>query len=94
MSTTGTRPLDTSDTPLTVETDLNRGRTRHLFISPAANGFQQHAAEGYPAKLVTVSAAPMATMDFTLEGPIGDGKREIAVQGGALHVDWTFARGR
>jgi hypothetical protein len=36
----------------------------------------------------------MATMDFTLEGPIGDGKREVAVQGGILQVDWTFSRGR
>jgi hypothetical protein len=36
----------------------------------------------------------MATMDFTLEGPIGDGKREVAVQGGILQVEWTFSRGR
>lgn len=94
VSTTGTRPLETSDTPLTVETDLNRARTRYLFISPSADGFQQHAAEGYPAKLVSASAAPMATMDFTLEGPIGDGKQEVTVEGGKLNVDWTFIRGR
>ena len=94
VKTTGTRPVDTSDTPLTVETDLNRARTRYLFISPSTNGFQQEAAEGYPAKLVAASAAPMATIDFTLEGPIGDGKREVAVQGGTLWVEWTFTRGR
>jgi hypothetical protein len=33
-------------------------------------------------------------MDFTLEGPIGGGKQEIAVEGGRLYVDWTFTRGR
>ncbi|MEQ1580614.1 MAG: hypothetical protein ABL964_08485 [Steroidobacteraceae bacterium] len=94
VRTTGTRPLSTGDTPLTVETDLNRARTRYMFVSPSTDGFQQEAAQGDPAKLVAASAAPMATMDFTLEGPIGDGKREIAVQGGILQVDWTFTRGR
>jgi hypothetical protein len=94
VRTTGTRPLRTGDTPLTVETDLNRARTRYMFISPSTDGFQQEAAPGYEAKLVKASAAPMATMDFTLEGPIGDGKREIAVQGGVQQVEWTFSRGR
>jgi hypothetical protein len=94
VRTTGTRPLRTGDTPLTIETDLNRARTRYMFISPSTDGFQQEAAPGYPAKVVKASAAPMATMDFTLEGPIGDGKREVAVQGGVLQVDWTFSRGR
>lgn len=92
VHTTGTRPLSTADTPLTVETDLNRARTRYLFITPSTDGFQQEAVKGYEAKLVAASAAPMATMDFTLEGPIGDGKREVAVQGGKLWVDWTFKR--
>jgi hypothetical protein len=94
VHTRGTRPLRTADTPLTVETDLNRARTRYLFISPSTDGFQQEAAEGYPAKLVPASAAPKATMDFTLEGPIGDGHRVEKVQGGTLQVDWTFTRGR
>ena len=94
VRTTGTRPLKTSDTPLTVETDLNRARTRYMFITPSTDGFQQEAAPGYEAKLVKASAAPMATMDFTLEGPIGGGKREVAVQGGTLQVEWTFSRGR
>lgn len=92
VRTAGTRPLRTPDTPLTVETDLNRARTRYLFITPSTDGFQQEAAEGYEAKLVAASAAPMATMDFTLEGPIGGGEREVAVQGGILHVAWTFTR--
>lgn len=92
VRTKGTRPLKTGDTPLTVETDLNRGRTRYMFISPSTEGFQQEAAPGYPAKLVPASAAPTATMDFTLEGPIGGGKREVAVKGGKLSVDWTFTR--
>ena len=94
IHTTGTRPLKTGDTPLTIETDLNRARTRYLFITPSTGGFQQEAARGDAAKLVEASAAPMATMDFTLEGPIGDGKREVAVQGGKLWVDWVFTRGR
>lgn len=94
VHTRGTRPLSTADTPLTVETDLNRARTRYLFIAPSTHGFQQEAAEGYPAKLVTASAAPTATMDFTLEGPIGNGKRIVQVQGGTLQVEWTFTRGR
>jgi hypothetical protein len=94
IHTTGTRPLKTGDTPLTIETDLDRARTRYLFIAPSTGGFQQEAARGDAAKLVEASAAPMATMDFTLEGPIGDGKREVAVQGGKLWVDWVFTRGR
>ena len=94
VRTRGTRPLSTADTPLTVETDLNRARTRYLFITPSTDGFQQEAAEGYEAKLVSASAAPMATMDFTLEGPIGGGNREIAVEGGMVYVVWTFTRGR
>jgi hypothetical protein len=36
----------------------------------------------------------MATMDFTLEGPIGDGKREVAVQGGRVWIEWVLTRGR
>lgn len=94
VRTSGTQQLSTGDTPLTVETDLNRARTRYLFVSPSADGFQQHEAEGYPAKLISASSAPQATMDFTLEGPIGGGKQEIAVEGGRLYVDWTFTRGR
>ncbi len=94
IHTTGTRPLETGDTPLTIETDLLRARTRYLFISPSTGGFVEEAARGDAAKLVAASAAPMATLDFTLEGPIGDGKREIAVQGGKVWVDWVFTRGR
>jgi hypothetical protein len=94
IPTTGTRPLRTGDTPLTIETDLHRGRTRYLFIAPSTSGFVQAAARGDAEKVVSASAAPMATMDFTLEGPIGDGKREIAVQGGRVWVDWVFTRGR
>lgn len=92
VRTTGTRPLTTADTPLTIETDLNRARTRYLFVTPSTDGFQQEAARGYEAKLVAASAAPMATMDFTLEGPIGSGRGELAVQGGVVQVDWTFTR--
>ena len=94
IPTTGTRPLKTGDTPLTIETDLNRARTRYMFLSPSTSGFVQAAARGDAAKVVSASAAPMATMDFTLEGPIGDGKREIAVQGGRVWIEWVFTRGR
>jgi hypothetical protein len=94
VRTSGTRQLSTGDIPLTVETDLNRARTRFMFLSPSAEGFQQHEAEGYPAKLVAAGSAPMATMDFTLEGPIDGGSQEIKVEGGLLNVDWTFTRER
>jgi hypothetical protein len=94
IPTTGTRPLSTADTPLTIETDLNRARTRYMFVTPSTDGFVQAAARGDAAKVVSASAAPMATMDFTLEGPIGDGKREIAVQGGKVWIEWVFTRGR
>lgn len=94
IPTTGTRPLKTGDTPLTIETDLNQARTRYLFLSPSTSGFVQAAARGDAAKVVSAAAAPMATMDFTLEGPIGDGKREVAVQGGKVWIDWVFTRGR
>jgi len=93
VHTRGVRPLSTGDTPLTVETDLQRGRTRYMFIAPSTDGFQQEAAPGYSdATLVAASAAPMATLDITLEGPIGDGKHEFAVAGGVVQVDWTFTR--
>jgi hypothetical protein len=94
IPTTGTRPLSTADTPLTIETDLNRARTRYMFIAPSADGFVQAAARGDAAKLVSASAAPVATLDFTLEGPIGGGKREIAVPGGKVWVEWAVTRGR
>ncbi len=94
VRTSGTQQVSTGDTPLTVETDLNRARTRYMFLSPSADCFQQHEAEGYPAKLVSATSAPLATMDITLEGPIGGGSKEIVVEGGLLYVDWTFSRGR
>lgn len=94
IPTTGTQPLSTGDTPLTIETDLNRARTRYMFVTPSTGGFVQAAARGDAAKLVSASAAPMATMDFTLEGPIGDGKREVAVQGGKVWIEWVLTRGR
>jgi|GEM_PF-2676181 len=95
VHTAGTRPLSTAATPLTVETDLNGARTRYLFITPSTDGFAQEAVEGYEAaKFVAASATPMATMDITREGPIGDGREEIAVHGGTVQVDWTFTRGR
>lgn len=93
VRTTGTQPLSTGDTPLTVETDLGRTRTRYMFIAPSTGGFQQEASASGPARLVPASAAPMARLDFTLDGPIGDGKQEVAVEGGTLQVDWTFSRG-
>lgn len=94
VRTSGTRSFSLGDIPFTIETDLNRGRTRYMFISPSADGFQQQEAPGYPAKLASASALPMAAMDVALEGPIGDGKHEIAVEGGRVYVDWTFTRGR
>ncbi len=91
--THGTRPFSTADAPLTIETDLNKGRTRYLFITPNADGFQQDAVKGYEdAKLVAATAAPMATMDITLAGPIGGGRRKFSVEGGTVRVDWTFRR--
>jgi hypothetical protein len=94
IPTTGTRPLTTADAPLTIETDLNRARTRYLFITPDADGFVRAGEPGRGPSLVRASAAPMATLDFTLEGPIGGGEREIAVPGGKVRVRWTLTRGR
>lgn len=94
VHTTGTQTFDTSDTPLTVETDLNRARTRYMFLVPHAEGFRQEAIENYiEGRLVPASAAPMPTLDITREGPIGDGKDEIPVQGGVVQIEWTFSRG-
>jgi hypothetical protein len=94
IPTTGTRSLTTADAPLTIETDLNRARTRYLFITPSADGFVRAGEPGREASLVRASAAPMATLDFTLDGPIGNGEREIAVPGGKVRVKWTLTRGR
>lgn len=92
LRTTGTRPLRTPDTPMNVETDLGRARTRYLFIAPDTDGFHREAAPPAKASLVRASAAPMAALDFTLEGPIGGGVREVAVPGGSVRVEWTFSR--
>jgi len=93
VHTTGVRPLHTGDTPLTIETDLNQGRTRYLFVTPGTDGFEQLAVEGYEeARLVAAAAAPMGTMDITKEGPIQSGTHAFDVDGGVLQVDWTFNR--
>jgi hypothetical protein len=94
IPTTGTRPLDTADAPLTIETDLNRARTRYRFVTPDADGFEWAGEPGREPSLVRASAAPLATLDFTLEGPIGGGEREIAVPGGKVWVAWVLTRGR
>jgi hypothetical protein len=93
VHTTGVRPLSTADAPLTVETDLNRSRTRYMFITPSTDGFEQLAVKGYQeGKLVAAAAAPMATMDITKKGPIGSGLHAFDVEGGVLQVDWSFKR--
>lgn len=93
VHTNGVRPLRTADTPLTVETDLNRARTRYMFVTPSTDGFEQLAVKGYQeGKLVAAAAAPMATMDITKEGPIGSGLHAFDVEGGVLQVDWSFKR--
>ena len=93
VHTTGVRPLQTGDTPLTIETDLNRGRTRYLFVTPSTDGFEQLAVKGYQeGKLVAATAAPMATMDITKNGVIGSGLHAFDVEGGVLQVDWAFKR--
>ena len=93
MHTTGVRPLHTGDRPLTIETDLNQGRTRYMFVTPSTDGFEQLAVKGYQeGKLVAATAAPMATMDITKNGVIGSGLHAFDVEGGVLQVDWAFKR--
>ena len=93
VHTTGVRPLHTGDRPLTIETDLNQGRTRYMFVTPSTDGFEQLAVKGYQeGKLVAATAAPMATMDITKNGVIGSGLHAFDVEGGVLQVDWAFKR--
>lgn len=94
VRSTGTRAFESQEPHAIVETDLSRGRTRYMFITPSAEGFREEADDGRPAKLVPATAAPGGTYDFTLEGPISSGRGEVPVRGGMLVIEWAFARGR
>jgi hypothetical protein len=93
VRTTGTRPIDTSDTLVTVETDLEKSQTRYLLIAPEAAGFEREAGYGMPAARITASALPVGhVIAGPFRGPIGNGRHEFRTEGGSVRIDWTYRR--
>lgn len=91
---TGTQSINTSETLVTVETDLNKAQTRYMIVSPDASGFQEQSnGYGYVPKQLPASAMPTGVVIAgPFPGPIKDGSHEFNVQGGSVKIDWVFQR--
>jgi hypothetical protein len=93
VHTTGTQPIDTRETLVTVETDLAKGSTRYMLVMTDASGFQQEAGFGFAAKLVNASIMPEAVVYAgPYPGPIQNGSHRYKIAGGEVVIDWTFRR--
>lgn len=93
VHTTGTQPIDTRETLVTVETDLNKNSTRYMLVMTDAAGFQQEAGFGFEAKLVNASIMPEAVVYAgPYSGPIQNGSHRYKIAGGEVVIDWTFRR--
>jgi hypothetical protein len=91
--TTGTRKIETSDTLVTVETDLNRKETRYLFIPPQET-FPRDATPGEKPTQETLAAIPAnPLLAGPYPGPIQSGRYEKPLNGGSYVVEWAFSRG-
>lgn len=91
VHTSGTQPIDTRDTLLTVETDLARGSTRYMIVAPQAEGFRQGAGYGEEAKLVTAAAMPVAVVVAgPFAGGVQAGEHAFPVEGGEVRIRWSF----
>lgn len=87
ITTTGTVKIDTSDTLVTVETDLARGETRYMLVAPQAEGFTQ---SGKGAVSASVGAGTVVAGPFP--GPAQSGSQTWPMQGGSYKVEWVFRR--
>jgi hypothetical protein len=93
VHTTGTQAIETRDTLVTVETDLARGQTRYMIVSPAVEGFETEAGYGQQARKVSASAMPDAVVIAgPFPGGIGDGSYSAKVAGGEVRISWKFQR--
>jgi len=93
VHTTGTQPIDTRETLVTVETDLNKNSTRYMLVLTDAAGFQQEAGFGFAARLVNASIMPDAVVYAgPYPGPIQNGSHRYRIAGGEVVIDWTFRR--
>lgn len=93
IHTTGTQPIDTRETLVTVETDLDKNSTRYMLVMTDAPGFQQEAGFGMEARLVNASIMPTAVVFAgPYPGAIQNGSHRYEIAGGAVTIDWTFRR--
>jgi hypothetical protein len=91
VHTTGTQSIDTRETLVTVETDLNKSSTRYMLVMTDAPGFQQEAGFGFAAKLVNASIMPEAVVYAgPYPGAIQNGSHRYKIAGGEVSIDWTF----
>ncbi len=93
IHTTGTQPIDTQETLVTVETDLAKNSTRYMLVMTDASGFQQEAGFGMDARLVNASIMPEAVIFAgPYPGQIQNGSHRYRIAGGEVIIDWTFRR--
>ena len=91
--THGRAEIESGQTLISIETDLERGETRYRIISPSAQGFTRDAGNGNAARTESANALPLAVLDIgPKRGPIQSGEFTQAVQGGQISVSWTLAR--
>ena len=91
--THGRAAIESGQTLVQVETDLDRGETRYRIISPSAQGFTRDAGNGNAARTESANALPIAVLDIGPKpGAIQSGEFTQAVQGGEIHVRWTLVR--
>ena len=91
--THGRAEIESGQTLISIETDLERGETRYRIISPSAQGFTRDAGNGNAARTESANALPLAVLDIgPKRGPIQSGEFTQAVQGGQISVSWTLVR--
>lgn len=91
IHTTGTQEFETPDTLVTVETDLDAGTTRLLFVSPQGSGFRREAGYGQPEALENAAALPTATVIAgPYPGPLQSGEHSVDTAGGKVTLRWQF----
>lgn len=91
IRTAGTQEFETPDTLVTVETDLDAGSTRLLFVSPQGSGFRREAGYGQPEALETAAALPTATVIAgPYPGPLKSGEHSFDTAGGKVTIRWQF----
>lgn len=93
LRTTGTRKIETQETLVTVETELNRNETRYMIIPPQEK-FHRDAYAGEQERDEMLAAIPAPLIIGPYPGPIQAGRYTQNLNGGSYSVDWEFARGK